>query len=132
MPLSDAEREVETTAALADALFDSAQVRLYPIASLWANDHVGAAWFRPGDPISDDDPHFRDDALRVRANQPDAIDLHRIVVTAHPDNGVTFAALLRHELEHARQFDAVGAGVSGLLSDVPIDVKGRGVGGVDR
>jgi hypothetical protein len=37
MPLSEAEREVETTAALADALLDSAQVRLYPIASLWAN-----------------------------------------------------------------------------------------------
>lgn len=44
---------------------------------------------------------------------------------------MTFAALLRHELEHARQFDAVGAGVFDLQDFLENDVLSEVAGGLD-
>ena len=61
----------------------------------------------PRHSIEPDDPHFAgDDAQREEANSEECRKLHRIAVPAEPDDRVLFAAVVRHELEHARQWDA--------------------------
>jgi hypothetical protein len=131
MSLTDVERENEMAAALADAGYANAQVRFYALDELGATDHVGAAWFRPWMTIEEDDRHFLNDALRAEANRPADRKLHRIIVPAHPVDRVEFAALLRHELEHARQFDALGVGVFDLQDFIEHDVLVEVAGGLN-
>jgi hypothetical protein len=131
MALTDVERENEIAAALADAGYSQGQVRFYALTELGVADHVGAAWFRPWMRIEDDDRQFRNAVLRAEANSLDDRELHRVIVPAHPTDRVEFAALLRHELEHARQFDAVGVGVSDLQDFIENDVLCEVAGGLD-
>ncbi len=74
-----------------------------------------AKWERPGwEPLGSGRTQHRagrpgfpgDDAQREEANSDENRTLHRITVPAEPNGRVLFAALLRHELEHVRQWDA--------------------------
>jgi hypothetical protein len=69
--------------------------------------HLGAVWHPPGNVLVEDE-QFPDPTQLDDANAPAHRNLHRIVVPAEPPDAITFAALVRHELEHARQFDALG------------------------
>jgi hypothetical protein len=131
MPLGDDEREEEIAAALADAGYTGAQVRFYSDAELSPTSHVGAVWYRRWLMIEDDDQHFRNDALRAHANSAKDQQLHRILVPAHPEDRVEFAALLRHELEHARQFDEVGVEVFDLHDFIEKHVLCEAAGDLD-
>jgi hypothetical protein len=87
--------------------------------------------FRPYVPIPNDTPNFREAKVRAEANRPENLNLHRIVVPAHPADRVVFAALLRHELEHVRQFDVLGGGVFDLQDFLENDVLAEVAGGLD-
>src|SRR5689334_7807536 len=104
--LSLQEIDTEYQAALADAGIEPARARLY-LAKGMGKDHLGAVWHTPGDELVVD-VQFPDASQLADANDPKHRDLHRIVAPAEPDDAVTFAALVRHELEHARQHDALG------------------------
>jgi hypothetical protein len=113
--LTEHEVRAECELALTDAGLAPERVRFYPLAALRTDDgNIGAAWFRPHMEIGPDDPGFPgDDAKREEANSDDNRPLHRITVPAEPNDRATFAGLVRHELEHARQFEA-GAGIVNL------------------
>jgi hypothetical protein len=106
MPMTKEDVQAECRAALADADLASERVRFFHLIEI-GKAGMGAAWFRPYTSIEPDDPGFPgDDAQREEANNDANRALHRITVPAKPDGRVLFAALLRHELEHARQWDA--------------------------
>lgn len=130
MPLSEEEVQAECREALADADFAAEQVRFFRLSELGTS-NIGAAWFRPYTDIEPDDPHFPGtDAQRREANSDESRKLHRIAVPAEPDDRVLFAALVRHELEHARQWEAqpVIFDLQGFIED---DVLPEIVGGLD-
>jgi hypothetical protein len=104
--LSLQEIDTEDQAALADAGIEPARARRY-LAKAAGKGHLGAVWHPPGDELVVDE-QFPDASQLADANDPKHRDLHRIVAPAEPDDAVTFAALVRHELEHARQHDALG------------------------
>jgi hypothetical protein len=89
---------------------------------------------RPHVTIFHADPAFPDDAQRVVANSPGNRELHRLTVPAAPGDRATFAALLRHELEHARQYEALGGQICDMhdfvldrvLGEVADDLGGCG------
>jgi hypothetical protein len=69
---------------------------------------AAAAWFRPFCDIDRGAEVFaRDHARLEEANSDDSRKLHRIVIPTSPTERVLFAALVRHELEHALQWDAM-------------------------
>lgn len=104
MPMTEQEVEVECAAALADAELTGEQVRFYRLGELGPG-HLGGGWFRPWMEIPDDAEAFPDAAQRAVANSAGHEERHRITVPAEPDDRATFAALVRHELEHARQYE---------------------------
>lgn len=68
------------------------------------------------------------------ANAPDVLGLHRIAIWPSTGPQEVSAALLRHELEHSRQFDRHGTAVRDLflealelLADIAQGVDGAGV-----
>jgi hypothetical protein len=81
--------------------------------------HQGARPWVPGD-----------DTQRDEANSEDDRVLHRITIPAQPSDCATFAALVRHELEHARQYDA-GVGIADLHDFIEYDVLPEVAGGVN-
>ncbi len=113
--MTEAKIQEECNAALADAGLTRDQVRFYPLAALRTEGgDIGAAWFRPYMEIKPDARGFPGDyAQRDEANQDDNQPRHRITVPAEPSDRATFAGLVRHELEHARQFET-GAGIVDL------------------
>lgn len=130
MPMSDEDIFAECHYALEDAGLAAEQVRFFRLGELGTG-NIGAAWFRPHADIERDDPHFPgDDAQREEANSDECRNLHRIAVPAEPDDRVLFAALVRHELEHARQWDAqpVIFDLQGFIED---DVLSEIAGGLD-
>lgn len=131
MSLTDEEREAEVTQALADAGVSRHRVRFYAVESLGADDNVGAVWYRPGMEVEAGDRHLPGAAVRAELNDSAGIDHHRIVLPAHPDDRITFAGLLRHELEHARQYDALGQDVFDLQHFLECDVLPEVAGGLD-
>lgn len=131
VPLTDEQREAEISAALTDAGYAAGQVRFYLLDHLGGDDHVGAAWYRPGMRIPDDSRNFRDDNQRAQANDDDVRGMHRIIVPARPTSAVIFAALLRHELEHARQFDHLRGRITDLHDFLEHDVLPEVAGGLD-
>ncbi|UUY05481.1 hypothetical protein LRS13_08175 [Svornostia abyssi] len=119
--------EAEYLAALADAEIEQERVRLY-LSTKLSSDGGAAYWHMPGDD------------LVVAADFPEAgqladantnRDLHRIVAPAEPANLVTFAALVRHELEHARQFDALGQPIFEFQHFIERQVLARRAGGLN-
>jgi hypothetical protein len=105
VPLSEDEIEEEFACALADAGLSPDHVRFYRLPGLPSED-AHAAWFRPYFDIRADDRTFPDDAQRAEANRWESAELHRIAVPAAPIESPMFAAVVRHELEHACQWEA--------------------------
>jgi hypothetical protein len=106
------------------------RVRLYVVDAAQASDDAThAVWFRPGRKLVRDHefpaPHDVRDA-----NHPDHIDLHRIVVWRDASAPIV-GALLRHELEHARQWDALGAGIFELYDLIKEGVLPYKAGALD-
>ncbi len=130
--MSEAEIREECDSALADACIAPERVRFYLLAGLRTEGgHIGAAWFRPYMKIAPNDPGFpSDDAQRSEANSDDTRGLHRITVPAAPSDRATFAGLVRHELEHARQYEA-GVGIGDLHDFIEYSVLPEVAGGLD-
>lgn len=129
--MSEDEIRGECECALADAGFRAEAIRFFPLADL-GSDHVAAAWFRPHQDIESGDRGFPgNDAQRQEANSDRNRHLHRITIPAEPDDRVLFAALVRHELEHARQWDA-GLGIFDLHDFIEYDVLPEIAGDLDR
>jgi hypothetical protein len=127
--MSDAEIQEECDAALADAELTREQVRFFPLAGLNTGTY-GAAWFRPHTDIEAGDRGFPgNDAQRAEANSEENRDLHRITIPSEPQDRATFAALVRHELEHARQWDAMLA-IFDLHDFIENDVLPEAAGGL--
>jgi hypothetical protein len=106
MSMTEEDVQTECREALADADLAPEGVRFFQLSEM-GKAGMGAAWFRPYTDIEPDDPGFPGaDAQREEANNEANRALHRIVVPSEPDGRMLFAALLRHELEHARQWDA--------------------------
>lgn len=104
--MTEEDVQAECRHALADAGLAAEQVRFFQLSDM-GKAGMGAAWFRPYTEIESDDRGFPgNDAQRLEANSDDNRELHRIALPAEPEGRVLFAALLRHELEHARQWDA--------------------------
>src|SRR4051812_7900900 len=112
MALTTKEIAEEFEAALSDAGIEKGRARLYLVEKMGDGD-LGAVWHRPGRELAVH-KDFPDRSQLQDANATDHRDLHRIVAPANPPNAVTLAALLRHELEHARQYDALGEQFLGL------------------
>jgi hypothetical protein len=129
MPLTVKEIEVEYHAALADAKIDPQRVRLYLSKSM-GKGHLGAVWHPPGLELVVDE-QFPDRGQLADANDPKHRRLHRIVAPAEPSDAITFAALFRHELEHARQYDALGTAIFDLQHFLERDVLPHKAGGLD-
>ncbi|MCW2984179.1 MAG: hypothetical protein JWR63_1749 [Conexibacter sp.] len=130
VPISDAAIQEERAAALADAGYTHEQVRFFALPGLGIS-HVGASWFRPHQDIEPGDRAWPgNDAQRAEANSNENRDLHRIAIAAAPEDRATFAALVRHELEHARQWDAMLA-IFDLQDFIEHDVLPEVVGGLD-
>lgn len=111
MPLLDeAAISEEWEAALADADLDPSTCRLM---CLKMAETPTSGHYPPGRMLGVDD--LIDEDVAAALNQPQNISLHRIVVLRDVPAGESgralFAAKLRHELEHARQWNA--------LDDVP-------------
>jgi hypothetical protein len=70
------------------------------------------------------------DEQREEANSTENRRLHRIAIPAEPTDAVLFAALLRHELEHARQWD-VKPGIFDLQDFIENDILPEIAGGLD-
>jgi hypothetical protein len=130
--MSEAEIQAECDSALADARVAPERVRFYLLAELQTEGgHIGAAWFRPYMEIAPNDPGFPDDdAQRDKANSDDNRALHPISVPAAPSDRATFAGLVRHELEHARQYEA-GAGIGDLHDFIEYSVLPEVARGLD-
>lgn len=105
----------EWRAALADAGIDSAQTRVYLMEGVGQGEGgrgAGAVWFPPGDELVLEDQF--PDANRIDdANDPAHINLHRMSLRLDDDVALT-AGRMRHELEHARQYDALGRAIFNL------------------
>jgi hypothetical protein len=128
--MTDEDVRAECRLALEDAGLGAEQVRFFKLSEL-GKGHVGAAWFRPHTEIESDDRGFPgDDARREEANSDENRKLHRIAIPAEPDDRVLFAALVRHELEHARQWDA-RVGIFDLHDFIEYDVVQEIAGGLD-
>jgi hypothetical protein len=128
--MSDEDVRYECRQALEDAGLAPEQVRFFHLAEI-GEGTIGAAWFRPDTDIEPADRHFPgDDAQRAEANTAESRKLHRIAVPAEPEDRVLFAALVRHELEHARQWDArpIIFDLQGFIED---DILPEIVGGLD-
>jgi hypothetical protein len=124
MAMSEAEVLAECHHALADTEFAPEQVRVFRLSELGTG-HVSGAWFRPHTEIESSDRMFPgNDEQREDANSTENRRVHRIAIPAEPTDPVLFAALLRHELEHARQWDAA-PGIFDLQDFIENDILPR-------
>ena len=107
-------------AALEDAEIDSDNALLFPFRAVSATDGNCACYWRRGMSIDPEDVPVELNWAFVDLNQPDSIKSYRVAIgTDRSIQGI--AALLRHELEHARQFDAHGAQLRHLY-DAALDI----------
>jgi hypothetical protein len=117
----------EWKAALADAGLNEATVRLYPFEGEGAGE-AGAYWFRPGDKLAVD--YQFPDAERVEdANAPENRNLHRVTVWTGREPPI-LSGRLRHELEHARQWDHHGKALFDLHDLIEDEVLPHKAGGL--
>ncbi len=121
------EIQPEWEAALADAGFDVGRVRLYPFSGRASETGFCAFYFVPGQEIYDS-PEFPDKLGGQIENANRHLDLHRIAAWVETDLPV-LGARLRHELEHARQYDEFGEHLY-ALNDLITHVMTRKVGGL--
>jgi len=114
--------------ALVDAGLSSASCRRYDFIGEQSNGDVGAVWFPPGDtiPLSH---HFPDAARLADANDGEHIDLHRIGVWGCADPAA-LGARLRHELEHAIQWEQHKRPLFQLYDLLRDEILTRKIGGL--
>lgn len=117
----------EWEAALADAGFAANQVRLYPFPGEMSGNGNRAYYFSPGLRIFND-ADFPDDLGAQLADANRRLDRHRIAVWMDSPTPV-LGAKLRHELEHARQWDAHGKPLFNL-NDLTLAALAERVGGL--
>jgi hypothetical protein len=117
----------EWQAALADAGFAGRAARLYPFPGEMSADETRAYYFVPGQRIYHD-AHFPDELGGQIQDANDHRDRHRIAVWVDGPTPV-LGAKLRHELEHARQWDAHGKPLFDL-NDLTLAVLAERVGGL--
>lgn len=126
-----AELDAELNPAREDAGYSPEQVRVYLASEITGGDRPQASWFPPGDVLVVDEM-FPDPGQLADANDPAHINLHRIVMPRNPPDVARFAALLRHEFEHARQFDALGMQIFDLQTFLEREVLSRRAGGLPQ
>jgi hypothetical protein len=123
----------EWDAALEDAGFTSAECAMF-LSDVPSKSGRGAQWFEPGMTIEADDDLVSEE-LAADANAPQHVDWHRVVVRrplmSDPVSIAAFSGKLRHELEHARQWNACGLPVFQLshVADWVLAPKLRGLAG---
>jgi hypothetical protein len=99
----DGRLHAEWLAALSDAKIAADRTHLFP----WPGEGPNAAaamWYPPGR-ILQTDEQFPDPAQTALANTPAVRNLHRVSVWPDALSAAELAAVLRHELEHALQWD---------------------------
>ena len=128
--LKAAEIEAEWQAAVSDVGLSDARVCVHVFEGSANPRGEGAFWAIPGRNVSRSSVPFVDDDDGFRRFNIEQRELHRIAVWSD-QQPVLLAAKMRHELEHARQFDAHGPGLFGIYSlvDAALDVKVRGLVG---
>jgi len=114
--------------ALADAGVDGETCRRYDFNPREVKSPLGAAWFPPGEVLELTD-HFPDGDLLEDANSPESRGLHRVAVWPDRRESV-IGARLRHELEHAAQWDRFGPGIFRLY-DLAYSVLAVRAAGLD-
>jgi hypothetical protein len=115
--------------ALCDAGLNASACRRYDFGADETNDAVGAIWFPPAE-VLELTEHFPDERRLEDANSPEHRSLHRIGVWPEARAAVV-GARLRHELEHARQWERFGPGLFDLYDLVQsvLAVKAAGLDG---
>jgi hypothetical protein len=126
------EIQPEWEAAVADAGFEIKQVRLYPFPGERSEDGAHAFYIVPGHRVSRV-PNFPDDLGAQIEDANRHLNHHRVAVWVETDAPV-LGAKLRHELEHARQFDDFGEKLFDLndLMSLVISHKIGGLSGGGR
>ena len=115
--------------ALADAELGGDQALVYVVDGEKGSTGYGARYLHPGLYIRPDGEADEIRPLLDEMNDDSCIDAYRVVVfTERTPEGI--AALIRHELEHARQRDAHGQRLTGLY-DIAENVISERVGGLD-
>jgi hypothetical protein len=117
--------EAEIELALRDAGLSRSRATVLVHDRAYSREGKPSGHFRPSQRAElDDDLGLRESDL-VTLNDQSALALHRLVVYAdygpEPEGRWLFAGLLRHELEHARQWEDVGDaafGLSRLIDDI--------------
>lgn len=121
---SDEELALELAVACADAGLPVDRFQVLPTQQD-DEPNADAVWYRPYALVPDRVDHADS------ANQPGSLELHRVVVCMHRVHDiVTLAAVLRHEVEHARQWEAHGGRVDDLHG-LTFDVLRQVAGGID-
>lgn len=115
----------EWEAARADAGFAEVDMRLYPFAGVQSTDGSHAYYFVPGQDLVQSEK-FPDELGRQLQDANEHRDSHRIAIWVEAPT-VALGAKLRHELEHARQFDAHGKPLFNL-NDVVLATLSERVG----
>jgi hypothetical protein len=102
----------EVAAALADAGFEAEQVFLHVHEREYMPNGRPSGHYRPRQLADAADELGLDDRELAKLNATEALARHRLVLYGdygpEPEGRCWFAALLRHELEHAQQFEAIG------------------------
>jgi hypothetical protein len=125
----------ETAAAIAAAGIEPERVLVHVHQRAYVPNGRLSGHYRPGQPAEAGDELGLDADDLARLNAHDALQVHRVVLYAdyglEPGARWVFAGLLRHELEHARQFDALG-GVAFELSQLIDTIHEARFGTVDE
>lgn len=122
--------EAEWTAALRDAELDASQARIHMFEGEASPSGVGALWGAPGENLRRKDfPFEGNNAAFIRLNNEER-ELHRVAVWGG-QRPILVAAKMRHELEHARQYEAHGQELFHLhgLMNAILDLKVGGLPG---
>jgi hypothetical protein len=122
-------RDEQWGLALSDAGLDAAACRRYDFGTNEVSDAVGAVWFPPGE-VLELTEHFPAAEFLEDANDPAHRSLHRVGVWQDTRTAVV-GARMRHELEHAVQWERFGAGLFYLYDLVQslLAVKAAGLDG---
>ncbi len=115
--------------ALADAGMYPGKCRRFDFGASAADDGVGAVWFPPGEKLQLS-AQFPDEEWLEDANGPANLGLHRVGVWPDARASVV-GARMRHELEHAVQWERYGPGFFALY-DVAHAVLAVKAAGLDR
>jgi hypothetical protein len=117
----------EWEAARADAGFAETDARLYPFAGIQSADGDHPYYFVPGHDLVQSEK-FPDELGGRLQDANEHRDSHRIAISVGAPT-VALGAKLRHELEHARQFDAHGKPLFNL-NDLALATLSERVGGL--